>query len=55
MQQKKRNIAKKRNVFIISHINFQQSDWSIGRVTILNLKRQCLMAVKCVVEIGHSV
>ena len=41
--------------FIIPHVNFQQSDWSIGRVTILNVTRQCLKAVKFVVEIGHSV
>ena len=41
--------------FIIPHVNFQQSDWSIGRVTILNGTRQCLTAVKFVVEMGHSV
>ena len=39
--------------FIIPHVNFQQSDWSIGRVTILNVTRQCLTAVKFVVEMGH--
>ena len=42
-------------VFIIPHVNFQQSDWSIGLVTILNVTRQCLTGVKFVVEMGHSV
>ena len=37
------------------HVNFQQSDWSIGGVAILNVTRQCLTAVKFVVEMGHSV
>ena len=36
----------------IPHVNFQQSDWSIGRVTILNVTRQCLTAVKFVVKMG---
>ena len=40
---------------IIPHVNFQQSDWSIGRVTILNLTWQRLTAVKFVVEMEHSV
>ena len=40
--------------FIKPHVNFQRSDWSIGRVTILNVTRQCLTAVKFVVEMGHS-
>ena len=40
---------------IIPHVNFQQSDWSVGRVKILNVTRQCLTAVKFVVEMGHSV
>ena len=51
----KRNIAKKTNVFSIFHVNFQQTDWSIGRVIILNVTRQCLTAVKFVVENGYSV
>ena len=42
-------------LIIIPHINFQQSDWSIGRVTILNVTRQCLTAVKFDEEMGHSV
>ena len=42
-------------LIIIPHVNFQHSDWSIGRVTILNVTRQCIMAMKFVVEMGHSV
>ena len=38
------------SLIIIPHENFQQSDWSIGRVTILNVTRQCLTAVKFVVS-----
>ena len=41
--------------FIIPHVNFQQSNWSTGRMTIFNVTRQCLTAVKFVVEMGHSV
>ena len=41
--------------FIIPHVNFQQSDWSIGRVTILNVTRQYLTALKFFVEMGHLV
>ena len=40
---------------IIPHVNFQQSDWSIGRVTILNVTRQCLTVGNFVVEMGNSV
>ena len=35
---------------ITPHVNFQQSDWSIGRVTILNVTLQCPMALKFAVE-----
>ena len=42
-------------VIIIPNVNFQQSDWSNGRVTILNVTRQCLTVVKYVLEMGHSV
>ena len=31
--------------FIIPHVNFKQSDWSIDRLTFLNVTRQCLTAV----------
>ena len=40
---------------IIPHVKFQQFDWSINRVTILNVIRQRLTTVKFVVEMGHSV
>ena len=43
------------NVFSIPHVNFQQCDWSICCMTILNVIRQCLKAVKFVVEMEHSV
>ena len=47
---------------IIPHVNFQQSDWSNGKVAILNATWQCHTAcvsdhitLKFVVEMGHSV
>ena len=39
---------------IIAHVKFQQSNWSIDRVTILNTTEQRLTMV-FVVEMGHSV
>ena len=42
-------------MIIIPHVKFQKSDWSIDRVTILNVTRQRLTAVKFVEEMGHSV
>ena len=41
--------------FIIPHVNFQQSDWSIGGMKILNVTRQCLIAMKFVIEMRHSI
>ena len=40
---------------IIPHVDLQQSDWSIGRVTIFNVTRPYLKTVKFGVEMGHSV
>ena len=49
-------------LIIIPYVNFQQSDWSNCRLTILNVTRQCHTAcvsdhtiLKFVVEMGHSV
>ena len=49
------DVPKHIHVFIIPHVKFKQSDWSIDRVTILNVTQQRLTAVKVVVEMGHSV
>ena len=34
-------ISRATTLIIIPHVTFQQSDWSNGRSTILNVKRQC--------------
>ena len=40
---------------IIPHVNFEQTEWLIGQLTILNVTWQCLTAMKFVVEMGHWV